>query len=182
MRSARHQTVHEVRTGETVDGFVVGKLMHEGGMARLYRVTRRGISAPMVMKVPRIGAGAPAAALPALENELRVLQRLHGPHVPKLFGHGDLRTTPYLVMEYIEEDHLAQAVKRAPLAIDLGPAYEYRPDDRLTVSRVTHSTHAWLNGTDRVAVPISGRFNGNSSSFVISPPMPARHYGKPFVR
>lgn len=118
MRSARHQTVHEVRTGETVDGFVVGKLMHEGGMARLYRVTRRGISAPMVMKVPRIGAGAPAAALPALENELRVLQRLHGPHVPKLFGHGDLRTTPYLVMEYIEEDQLAQAIKRVPLAID----------------------------------------------------------------
>ncbi|KPK68959.1 MAG: hypothetical protein AMJ84_10335 [Acidithiobacillales bacterium SM23_46] len=117
MSATHRQTLHEVRTGETIDGFVVGKLLHEGGMARLYKATRRGIHTPMLMKVPKTGAGAPAAALPALENELRVLQRLHGPHVPKLFGHGDLRATPYIVMEYIEGDRLAQAVARAPLPI-----------------------------------------------------------------
>lgn len=117
MSPAHHRSLHEVRTGETVDGFLVGKLLHEGGMARLYRVTRSDIHAPMLIKVPRMGPNAPAVAMPALENELRILQRLHGPHVPKLFGHGDLRTTPYVVMEYIEGDRFAQAVSRAPLPV-----------------------------------------------------------------
>lgn len=118
MSAARRPSLHQVRAGETVDGFAVGKLLHEGGMAYLYRVTRRGTPAPMLMKVPKIGPDAPAAALPALENELRVLQRVHGPHVPRLFGHGDLRTTPYLVMEYIEGDRFAHAETRAPLPVD----------------------------------------------------------------
>jgi serine/threonine protein kinase len=38
--------------------------------------------------------------------------------VPKLIGHGDLRTAPYLVMEYIEGDRLAQAAGRAPLSVN----------------------------------------------------------------
>jgi len=118
MSGPRHQTLHEVHSGDTVDEFKVGKLLHEGGMARLYQVTRPGIRTPMVIKVPRLGPNAPIAALPALENELRVLQRLHGPHVPTLFGHGDLRTKPYLVMEYIEGDRLAQAASRAPLPVE----------------------------------------------------------------
>jgi serine/threonine protein kinase len=112
----RHEALHETRSGERIDGFEVGALLHEGGMARLYRVARRGVRAPLIMKVPRLEPGAPLSALGAFENELRILERLEGPHVPRLFGHGDLRRAPYLVMEYIAGDALARAAARAPLS------------------------------------------------------------------
>lgn len=111
----RHSTLHEARSGERIDGFEVGALLHEGGMARLYRAARRGTRTPLIMKVPRLGAGAPLSSLVAFENELRILERLEGPHVPRLIGHGDLRRAPYLVMEYIAGDALARAAARAPL-------------------------------------------------------------------
>jgi nucleotide-binding universal stress UspA family protein/predicted Ser/Thr protein kinase len=113
--SQREQRLHAVRSHEHIDGFVVGALLSEGGMARLYRCTQRGARLPLVMKVPRLEHGAPLSALGAFENELRILERLKGPHVPRLVGHGDLRRAPYLVMEYIAGDAFAQAAERAPL-------------------------------------------------------------------
>ncbi|UCH54275.1 MAG: hypothetical protein JSW09_05800, partial [Pseudomonadota bacterium] len=97
----REHRLHQVHSGQQIDGFIVGALLAEGGMARLYRVTKRGIKSPLVMKVPRLEHGAPVSALSGFENELRILERLKGPHVPRLIGHGDLRHTPYLVMEYL---------------------------------------------------------------------------------
>jgi serine/threonine protein kinase len=106
----------EIRPGERVDGFRVGRLLHEGGMARLYRVTHPRHKLPLVMKVPRLGPEGPLSALVAFENELRLLERLHGAHVPRFVAAGDLPARPYLVMEYIEGATLAEAAARAPLA------------------------------------------------------------------
>jgi serine/threonine protein kinase len=108
--------IHEVRPGERIDGFVVGKLLHEGGMARLYHVSRargRG-AAELVMKVPRLGREAPLTAFTAFENELRILQRLRGAHVPRVVATGELARAPYVVMEHIESDALVRAVHAAP--------------------------------------------------------------------
>jgi nucleotide-binding universal stress UspA family protein len=111
------KTVHEIRSGERVDGFHVGELLHEGGMSRIYRVTHPHHRPPLAMKVPRLGAQAPVSALIAFENELRILGRLHGPYVPRLVAAGDLMESPYLVMEYVEDDELARAEATAPLPV-----------------------------------------------------------------
>lgn len=107
--------LHEIAAGERIDGFVVGESLHEGGMARLYRVTHPRHRLPMVMKVPRLGQGAPLSALTAFENELRILERVHGAHVPRLVAAGSLERAPYVVMEYIEHDDYARAAAEAPL-------------------------------------------------------------------
>lgn len=116
--------VRELCSGERVDGFRVGALLHEGGMARLYRVAHPRQRRPLVMKVPKLGPGSPLSAYAAFENEWRVLERLHGPHVPRLVAAGDARRCPYLVMEYVEGDALARAAAQAPLPVarvrDLG--------------------------------------------------------------
>jgi nucleotide-binding universal stress UspA family protein len=113
-----------VASGEHIDGFTVGACLHEGGMARLYRISHPHHRGPLVMKVPRLEPEAPLSALVAFENEMRILARLKGPHVPRLVATGDLRTTPYLVMEYVEGDALARAAASAPVEIgrlrDLG--------------------------------------------------------------
>lgn len=86
-------------------------------MARIYRVTHPRHSLPMVMKLPRLEPEAPVSTLNAFENECRILQRLHGPHVPRVIAADDNADRPYLVMEFIEGDRLAQAARRAPLAV-----------------------------------------------------------------
>lgn len=117
-RSAVRERVHEVRAGERVNGYRVGELLHEGGMARLYRVSHARSRRPLVMKVPRLGPGSPLSAWAAFENERQILSRLHGPHVPRLAAAGDTRHRPCLVMEYIEGDALARAAARAPIPLD----------------------------------------------------------------
>ncbi len=116
--SAAHERVHEIRTGERIDGYRVGDLLCEGGMARLYRVTHPRHRRPLVMKVPKLGLGSPLCASAAFENESQILARLHGPHVPRFVAAGDPRRRPYLVMEYIEGDSLARASAQAPLPVE----------------------------------------------------------------
>ncbi len=116
--AAAARELRAVRSGERIDGFEIGECLHVGGMARLYRVTHPHHRPPLVMKVPRLEPGAPFSALVAFENELRILARLKGPHVPRLVAAGDLRSAPYFVMEYIEGDALARAAASAPVDLD----------------------------------------------------------------
>jgi serine/threonine protein kinase len=117
-RSAVREPVHEVHAGERVDGYRVGDLLYEGGMARLYRVTHPRHRGSLIMKVPKLGPDSPLSAYSAHENERHILVRLHGPHVPRLVAAGDPSRRPYLVMEYLEGDTLARAAARAPVALD----------------------------------------------------------------
>lgn len=104
-----------IRPGVRAGRYTVGKLLHEGGMAMLYAVPAKQ---PLILKVPKLGPDHPASSLVAFENELRVLERLHGPHVPRLVAAGDLRRQPYLLLERVDGNELAQAAARAPVELD----------------------------------------------------------------
>ena len=111
------------RPGATLGRYRVGRLLHEGGMAKLYAVQalRPGsgqAKQPLILKVPKLGPDHPASSPVAFENELRILERLRGPQVPKLVAAGDLLRQPYLLLERIEGNALAQAVARAPVDLD----------------------------------------------------------------
>lgn len=92
--------------GCVLDGFVIEKCIHSGGMAHIYSVRyANGASDPgfpMAMKVPRMSADDGAENIVSFEVEHRLLQVLTGPHVPRLVAAGDLHHVPYLVMEYVE--------------------------------------------------------------------------------
>ncbi|HEY2754251.1 MAG TPA: serine/threonine protein kinase, partial [Pseudolabrys sp.] len=75
--------------GVVIDGFRLEEIMHQGGMAMLWRVTHPAMTMPMLMKVPRIGEGADPAAVVSFEMEQMILPRLSGPHVPKFIAAGD---------------------------------------------------------------------------------------------
>lgn len=111
-------TVERIEAGAVVDGFTVEERIHAGGMALIYRVTRPGSAAPLVMKVPRLGPGEPATSVISYEVEETLLSALKGPHVPRLVAAGDLAHHAYLVMELVEGRSLTEWVKRAPLPAD----------------------------------------------------------------
>jgi serine/threonine protein kinase len=108
--------------GAALDGFLLGELLHKGGMALIYQVTyadARAAPFPMVMKVPRMSAGDGAETIVSFEVEHQMMQALGGPHVPRLVAAGDLSQLPYLVMEYVPGhtlDHwLDQVMHGTPL-------------------------------------------------------------------
>lgn len=101
--------------GTTVDGYRLEEMVHSGGMAMLWRVTRPDFTLPMLMKVPRIGEGADPAAVVSFEMEQMILPRLTGAHVPKFVGAGDFAVQPYIVMEAIEGTSLLPRLSQLPL-------------------------------------------------------------------
>ena len=110
--------VHEVSLGETIDGFSVDELIYESQVSKLYRVSHPQHDVPLVMKVPKLSVILPSSVFNGFETEMRILSRLRGAYTPKVYGKGDLAKAPYLVMEYVDETELQQAIERAPLPID----------------------------------------------------------------
>lgn len=102
--------------GARVDGFQLGEILHQGGMAVIY-VVRREVGEPaLVMKVPRMEFGSHPACYAFFETEQMILSTLTGRHVPRLVAKGDLEKNPYLVMERIEGPSLSEFARRAPLS------------------------------------------------------------------
>jgi serine/threonine protein kinase len=101
--------------GLIIDGFRLEEIVHRGGMAMLWRVTRPGTTMPMLMKVPRIGEGADPAAIVSFEMEQMILPRLSGKHVPKFIAAGDFTVQPYIVMEQIPGSTLLPRLSELPL-------------------------------------------------------------------
>lgn len=100
--------------GETYDGFMVGDLIHNGGMARLWSVTRADIDVPLLMKVPKISEGDDPAAIVSFEMEQMILPRISGPHVPRFIANGDFAVQPYIVLERLPGSSLYPIIETLP--------------------------------------------------------------------
>ncbi len=102
--------------GSEIDGFCLGEMIHAGSMASIYRLTGPQGLLPLIMKIPRLGPGERAVNVIGFEVCRMVLGALaQGPHHPTLVAYGDVETTPYLVMEFVEGARLNDWVGRAPV-------------------------------------------------------------------
>jgi len=101
--------------GTVIDGFRLEELIHRGGMAELWRVTRAVGDPPMLMKVPLIKEGSDPATIVGFEMEQMIMPRLSGPHVPKFIAAGDFAVQPHIVMERIGGTSLLPRLKELPL-------------------------------------------------------------------
>ncbi len=104
--------------GAEVDGFRIERLLHEGGMAVLYEVTRPDIDLPLLMKVPRLEFGNHPACYVGFEMEQMVYGVVTGPHVPRMIAQGGRDGQPYLVLERIDGPGLGEISGHAPLPVD----------------------------------------------------------------
>ncbi|MET0383130.1 MAG: bifunctional serine/threonine-protein kinase/universal stress protein [Burkholderiaceae bacterium] len=113
--------------GAVVEGFLLEKRLHQGGMASLWRVVRVDAEnnpapdpdePPLIMKVPRIKGGEDPATIVGYEVEQMIMPALAGTHVPKFIARGDFARQPYIVMERIAGETLRPRLSEAPLALD----------------------------------------------------------------
>lgn len=104
-----------LETGSMLDGFLVGDLIHRGGMAHLWEVSKPGDPAPMLMKIPVLHEGEDPAAIVSFEMEQLIMPRLKGAHVPRHIANGDFATQPYIVMERLSGETLLPQLEHLPL-------------------------------------------------------------------
>lgn len=104
-----------IRPGEEIDGYRLGKRVGAGAMGTVFRVTKPGLDRPLVMKLPRLERDAPRESLIAFQTEAMIVPALKGSHVPAFVAAGDLTSTPYLVLEWVEGRPLEDRVAQAPL-------------------------------------------------------------------
>jgi protein-serine/threonine kinase len=104
--------------GQSIDGFRLEEQLHQGGMARLWRVTHADHAGPLIMKVPRIKGGEDPATIVGFEVEQMIMPLLVGVHVPHFVAKGDFTRSPYIVMEHIAGASLRPRLDHAPLPLD----------------------------------------------------------------
>ncbi len=108
----------KLETGTVLDGFRIDALLHTGGMARLWKVTRLGDGGEFLMKTPVVSEGEDPAAIVGFEMEQMIMPRLKGPHVPRHVANGDFAVQPFIVMERLEGETLLPKLKVLPLPVD----------------------------------------------------------------
>ncbi len=105
--------------GAVIDGFRLGEMIHAGSMASIFRLAGPDGPLPLIMKVPRLGPGERAVNVIGFEVCRTVLGGLaQGRHNPTLVAYGDVETTPYLVMEYIDGVRLNDWLDRVPMTAE----------------------------------------------------------------
>ncbi|HYF07356.1 MAG TPA: bifunctional serine/threonine-protein kinase/universal stress protein [Acetobacteraceae bacterium] len=142
-----------LRSGDVVDGFTLGRRLHEGGMAILWEVTHPEHSLPMVMKVPRIDEGDDPAAIVSFEMEQMILPRLSGPHVPRFIASADFERLPFLVMERIAGESMLPLIRNLPMAPDVVAAHGARIAVALDSPHRQHVIHLDLKPSNILARP-----------------------------
>jgi hypothetical protein len=85
-------------------------------MASIFRLSGPRGPLPLVMKIPRLGPGERAVNVIGFEVCRMVLGTLgQSIHHPTLVAYGDVETTPYLVMEFVDGVRLSDWLDRAPI-------------------------------------------------------------------
>src|SRR5262245_43299646 len=104
-----------MRPGELVgERFEVERLAGSGGMGEVYRARDRSTGELVAVKVLR---GEQSRHTARFEREARLLARLDHPLVVRHVSHGALPSgAPYLVMEWLEGEDLAQRLARARIS------------------------------------------------------------------
>ena len=66
----------KLETGTVLDGFTIGTLIHRGGMASLWEVTKAGDPTAYLMKIPVLQEGEDPAAIVSFEMEQMIMPRV----------------------------------------------------------------------------------------------------------
>jgi tetratricopeptide (TPR) repeat protein/tRNA A-37 threonylcarbamoyl transferase component Bud32 len=92
------------------------KLLGSGGMASVYQAWDETLGTAVALKLIRVDAGTPRSELRALEErfkrELKLARQVTHPNVVRIHDLGEVESTLYLTMEYVQGADLATLVQR----------------------------------------------------------------------
>ena len=92
----------------------------QGGMAEIYRArlaATDGAGRLIVIKRIQAGFGNNTEFLQMFRSEIKVTMGFNHPNIVQLYDFGEEQGQPYIAMEWLEGEDLAQRQRRAPLSI-----------------------------------------------------------------
>lgn len=104
-------TIRDPRIGQVIGGYVLERVLGQGGMSVVYFAREPRTGKPAAVKIVQAGLPENMAADRRLEQEARAITRIDHPHVVEVYGWG--RTDdglPYIAMEYLRGKTLAHLV------------------------------------------------------------------------
>nr|WP_294529402.1 bifunctional protein-serine/threonine kinase/phosphatase [uncultured Rhodopila sp.] len=103
------------RSGATVDGFLLGRMLSDGRYSRVFRATRTADGLAVVMKFPKPTEGADAILRLAFLRESWIAARLRSPFIAEVIElPPQSRSSLYSVMPFYEGETLEQRLLRRP--------------------------------------------------------------------
>ena len=103
--------------GERLGRYEVIDLLGVGGMGSVYRAIDASLGREVAIKALAQAFHGDSASLRRFEREARVLATLNHPNIATIYGFERLDGSPYLVLERVEGDTLAQRLVRGRMAI-----------------------------------------------------------------
>ncbi len=103
--------------GDRLGRYDVIDLLGVGGMGSVYRALDASLGREVALKALAEAFRGDSASLRRFEREARVLATLNHPNIATIYGFERLDGAPYLVLERVEGDTLAQRLVRGPMPI-----------------------------------------------------------------
>ena len=88
-----------------------------GGLGSVYRALHTKLQRPVAVKLLHESCGSDVLQRRRFEREAKALAALEHPNIVAILDYGVSENRPYLVMELLEGETLAQRVKRGPIPI-----------------------------------------------------------------
>jgi WD40 repeat protein len=85
-----------------VPSYELRRELGKGGMGVVYLAEDLALKRPVAIKLIRNGPGARRKDLARFRTEAEAVARLHHPNLAQVYGVGEHRDAPYLVLEYVE--------------------------------------------------------------------------------
>jgi Protein kinase domain/WD40-like Beta Propeller Repeat len=103
--------------GERLGRYEVIDLLGVGGMGSVYRALDASLGREVALKALAEAFRGDSASLRRFEREARVLATLNHPNIATIYGFERLNGSPFLVLERVEGDTLAQRLSRGRMPI-----------------------------------------------------------------
>jgi len=94
------------------DKYRLDALLGEGGMGTVYSATHLLLKAPVAIKVIDREVSSGDVALARFMREAQAAAALRSPHVVQVLDYGSAEGSPFMVMELLEGENLAQRIER----------------------------------------------------------------------
>ena len=111
------EKIMPLTAGKKLGSYEILSPLGAGGMGEVYRARDNKLGREVAIKVLPDEFAHPQK-LARFEREARLLAALNHPNIATLYGVEEFQTKPFLVMELVEGETLAERIARGPLPVD----------------------------------------------------------------
>ncbi len=106
--------------GQTLGHYRIDAKLGAGGMGVVYRATDTTLGRDVAIKVLAEAFARDPERLARFEREARVLAQLNHPNIAAIYGFENVGGVPFLVLECVPGETLAERIARGPLQVEEG--------------------------------------------------------------